>query len=327
MKVLVVGLGSMGKRRIRLMKQHFGIERICGVDISEHRRREATDIFGITTFPTLVEALHVSYDCAFVCSAPLSHSKIITQCLTAGLHVFSELNLIRDGYSENICLAKEVQKTLFISSTLLYREDIHFLIKNIQENAYSLSYTYHVGQYLPDWHPWEHYNEYFVAEKSTGGCRELFAIELPWLLRAFGDVSDVSVHTHCMSRLVLPYPDTYLAYIEHKNGAVGQLMVDVVARVPVRHFEVFGETMQLEWRGVPEEVWTVTCDYSSMQRAAVDNEPMRQNGYRDFIVEDAYVEEIRAFSDTIQGKHVPCYTFEDDLHTLQIVDEIMGVEY
>ena len=35
-----------------------------------------------------------------------------------------------------------------------------------------------LGQYLPDWHPWESYKSFFVSNKKTNGCRELFAIEL-----------------------------------------------------------------------------------------------------------------------------------------------------
>ena len=309
------------------MMQYLDAVSIQGVDVSEKRRQEATDMFNITTFATLEEAMQTFCDCAFVCTAPLSHNNIISECLEAGMHVFSELNLVCDGYLENMRLAKKAQKTLYISSTLLYREDIRFLISQIQQYASPLSYTYHVGQYLPDWHPWEKYSDYFVSEKRTGGCRELFTVELPWLLRAFGDIANISVTRYKMSSLELQYPDTYYVLIEHKSGTVGQMMVDVVTRVPVRHFEVFGETLQLEWRGKPEEVWTARPDYSAMQRVDIFGTPLRQADYHDFIVEDAYYEEIREFFCTIEGKFRPSYTFEDDLRTLQIVDQILGAGY
>ena len=38
MKVVIIGLGSMGKRRLRLLKQHFDIESISGIDSSDERR-------------------------------------------------------------------------------------------------------------------------------------------------------------------------------------------------------------------------------------------------------------------------------------------------
>ena len=42
MKILIVGLGSMGKRRARLTKGIDSSIRIAGVDTAESRRAEAT---------------------------------------------------------------------------------------------------------------------------------------------------------------------------------------------------------------------------------------------------------------------------------------------
>ena len=39
---------------------------------------------------------------AFVCTSPLSHSAVISECIKKGLHIFTELNLVADGYLENI---------------------------------------------------------------------------------------------------------------------------------------------------------------------------------------------------------------------------------
>ena len=53
-----------------------------------------------------------------VCTAPLTHAGIITELLQNGLPVFTELNLVPDGYEENIALAKEKGLPLFLSSVL-----------------------------------------------------------------------------------------------------------------------------------------------------------------------------------------------------------------
>ena len=69
---------------------------------------------------------------------------------------------IRDsGYDENIALAKAKDKILFLSSTFLYRKENQSIIEKVHEAQCPLNYIYHVGQYLPDWHPWESYNNYF----------------------------------------------------------------------------------------------------------------------------------------------------------------------
>ena len=56
MKILIVGLGSMGKRRARLTKGIDSSIRIAGVDTAESRRVEATDLGPVSythlTLPT-----------------------------------------------------------------------------------------------------------------------------------------------------------------------------------------------------------------------------------------------------------------------------------
>lgn len=117
MKNLVVGLGSMGKRRIRLMQDMYPEDEIVGVDGREDRRNEAKEQFKINCFASIAEAREKAVEAAFVCTSPLSHNKIITECLNNGWNVFTELNLVSDGYEENIALAKKKQCKLFLSST------------------------------------------------------------------------------------------------------------------------------------------------------------------------------------------------------------------
>ena len=58
MKLLIVGLGSMGKRRARLTKGIDSSIRIAGVDTAESRRVEATDLGLIdAAYPSIAEAV------------------------------------------------------------------------------------------------------------------------------------------------------------------------------------------------------------------------------------------------------------------------------
>jgi len=329
MKALVVGLGSMGKRRLRLLMQHFSDVVAIGVDENDDRCRAASEEFGIETYSSVKSALEAShsgvYDYAFICTSPLSHADLIGICLSHGLHVFTELNLVSDGYSENMQLASTLGKVLFLSSTFLYRNETRFLISRIRSAETMLNYTYHVGQYLPDWHPWESYKDFFVADVRTNGCREIFAIELPWLLQAFGKASDISVRNGTMSELSLPYPDNYLVTLEHESGHRGQLMVDVVTRVPVRHFEVFGEHLQMEWRGAPEKLWMADESFSGMVQVDLGSSVNRAAGYSEFITEDAYLEEMKEFFAKCDGDKNAVYGFAEDLVTLELIDRIEGI--
>ena len=326
MTVLIIGLGSMGKRRINLLRQHFPNIDISGVDKNETRCRVVSEESGVKVFTSIHDALAaLSYDCVFICSPPVSHAELISLCLSQSMHVFSELNLVSDGYRDNMQLAEKHNKVLFLSSTFLYRNETRFLIEQIKKADTKLNYTYHVGQYLPDWHPWEDYQNFFVADKRSNGCREIFAIELPWLLQAFGKVSDIKVNKDTISGLSLNYPDNYLVTLVHESGHKGLFMVDVVTRVPVRHFEVFGEFIQLEWRGKPEELWAADESFTKMEKVDLHGDVNRKSGYREFITEDAYLEEIKMFFELCNGKENNTYGFAEDLYTLELIDKIEGL--
>ena len=102
MKLLIVGLGSMGKRRARLARGMDASIQISGVDTTESRRAEAEGL-GITAYASIGEAVAAEqFDAALVCTAPITHAAIISELLDAGLPVFTELNLVSDGYEENM---------------------------------------------------------------------------------------------------------------------------------------------------------------------------------------------------------------------------------
>lgn len=322
MKVLVVGLGSMGKRRIRLIQQIDKTNQITGVDAKQERRIEAEQIFQIKTADNLEEAFIDKYDCAFICTSPLSHADIIESCLKQNLHVFTEINLIDDKYDFNIQLAKEKNRTLFLSSTFLYRDEIRYIREAVRNSRSILSYTYHIGQYLPDWHPWENYTEYFVGDVRTNGCREIMAIDFPWLYKTFGPISDIHVKKGKKTALKIAYPDSYLLLIEHENGVQGTIMIDVVSRKAVRNFELYGEDLYLTWDGSPQGLNVFDISERKEKNIHLYSKVDKQTGYASFVVENAYKNEIIAFFNQITQNQKPEYAFEDDKYVLSLIDAI-----
>ncbi len=324
MRGIVVGLGSMGKRRIRLMRDFFeGIE-LCGVDSSEARRQEAAGLFGIPCYGSIAEGVGAfAPECGFVCTSPLTHAGIIRELLAAGLHVFTEINLVPDGYAENTALAAEKGLELFLSSTPLYRRETRFIEQAVQTAACPLVYRYHVGQYLPDWHPWENYRSFFVADRRTGGCREIFGIELPWLTAAFGEVAEVAgVLSARQTSLAIDYPDSWLVTLRHESGALGQLAVNVVSRRAVRELEVIGEALYLRWGGTPADL--SVYDFEQKREIPVNTyESVEHDGrYADNIVENAYVDELAAFFAALRGESPRRHTFARDERLLALIDRI-----
>ena len=58
--LLVIGLGSMGKRRVRLLKRARPGAALCGVDLSPARREEGEGL-GLSMYESLEAALAFGY--------------------------------------------------------------------------------------------------------------------------------------------------------------------------------------------------------------------------------------------------------------------------
>jgi predicted dehydrogenase len=321
-KILVIGLGSMGKRRVRILQKNFKdtIE-ITGIDKNSERNEQVEDIHGIKTYVTLDKAIDTEEPfAALVCTAPDTHAEIIMKCLNKRMHVFSELNLIKDGYDEIIKKSKESNLEIFLSSTLLYREDLQYVISKGKTENKKFFYRYHTGQYLPDWHPWENYKDFFAVNTETNGCREILAIELPWILNAFGKVNKMKVVRDKISSLEINYPDSYIIVFEHGNGIKGVVNIDVVSRKARRDLELYSEETHLFWDGIAGSL----KEYDKQQKKLHDIFSGTDNGNNN-IMQRAYTEELKVFIDKISGLDIKeKYTFKDDTHTLDLIDKIEG---
>ena len=320
MKIVVIGLGSMGKRRIRLIKEMYPEYEITGVEGREDRRKEAGDLFGISCYASTAEA-EKSIDCAFVCTSPLSHAAIITDCLQRGWNVFTELNLVDNGYDRNMALAEEKNKVLFLSSTFFYREELKYISSRVEKD-HKWNYIYHIGQYLPDWHPWENYKDFFIGDKRTNGCREILAIELPWLTGAFGGIRSAHAVSDKMTDLNIGFDDNYMIQVEHENGNKGVVVVDVVSPVAVRKLEAYAENRYLSWNGTPDSIYEFDPAEKVLNKVTLREEAEHREGYSTFIVENAYKNEIREFFDVVLNHTEALYGFEQDKKILGIIDSL-----
>ena len=324
MEIIVIGLGSMGKRRIRLINQIDESMKIIGVDAREDRRKEAEEKYGINTAETISSAIshNPGISCAVISTSPLSHATIINECLRNNLNVFTELNLVADSYQENIKLAKDKGKVLFLSSTFLYRDEVKYIQSLIADRKATVNYSYHIGQYLPDWHPWEDYKSFFVGNKRTNGCREIMAIEFPWLTKTFGGIKNIVAYGGRMSGLEIGYPDNYQMIIEHESGSRGVLSVDIVSRKAVRNLEVYGEDLYVSWDGSPTGLNVYDIDNKKQNNINLYENIDHQDGYSSFVVENAYKNELIAYFSAVKDKKKPIYGFEDDLKVLEVIDSV-----
>ncbi len=319
--ILVIGLGSMGQRRIRMLRSLYPGCKIIGMDNNQGRAEKVRQEYEIDLCHDLAD-IQASIYAAFICTSPESHHKLIRMCLLNDCHVFTEINLLDKDYEENMKLANMQNKTLFLSSTQLYKDEIQHILRQTRKNKDKKIYIYHVGQYLSDWHPWDQLSEFFISKKATNGCRELMAIELPWIVTAFGRVVNTVVTKGNFTHLDIEFPDIYMIHLIHEDGSTGTIVIDVVSRKAVRKLEVYNENMYISWNGTPDSL--IEQDVQSRQEQTVAFEDyIHDQRYGEFINEAAYLKEVEEFFAVVNGKK-PIYDFAKDQEIIHLINAIEG---
>ncbi|HLX55059.1 MAG TPA: Gfo/Idh/MocA family oxidoreductase, partial [Aquella sp.] len=249
MKFLVVGLGSMGKRRIRNL-QELKVEEIIGFDTREDRRKDASNMYSIEIAETLDLALRKKPDAMIISTPPHKHLEYMIIAVRNNIHFFTEVNTMSPNDLQIVINLLKKKKIVGLPSTNLMFHPSVIKMKNLLKNGSigkPLLFNFHSGSYLPDWHPWEKLQDYYVYAKETGGGRDQIAWELSWIMSLMGKPKNVMANTKKLGSFRANIFDVYDLLIEFENNAIGHIMVDVVQRPPGRICEIVGDKGMMKW--------------------------------------------------------------------------------
>lgn len=317
MKFLMVGLGSMGKRRIRNLT-YLKAGELIGFDVRADRREEAQNKHGIVTYGDLDQAMAQNPDALVISTPPDLHTHYALAAARAGKAFFTEASVVDDGMDELIALCAKQDIVAAPSCTMRFFPGPKIIKKLIDEQAIGkvLSFTYHVGQYLPDWHPWEDYRTFYVAKRETGAAREIVPFELTWLNWAFGQVEAVSAQRAKLTELDADIDDIYQLLLKFNTGVIGQLQVDVIARVPYRSLRVLSEHGVIEWNAADRIVRVFKADTQTWTDYP---EPPDPQGPGFLGHEGGYIEEMQTYVNAVKRVAPWPYPLIEDRAILNIL--------
>ncbi len=325
MKILVVGLGSMGKRRVRNL-QSLGERDVAGFDMRADRREEAARLYGIRTFESYEAAVATMAPEALVVSTPPDlHVVYAHRALAEGRHCFLEASVAPSAELRD--LHQRVAGTSLViapSCTMRYFPAPRRVAALVAEGAIGrvLSLSYHLGQYLPDWHPWEDIRDFYVSRRETGACREIIPFELTWLNHVFGEPRPLAAVRRKLSDLPADIDDAYHMIFEYPGPALASITIEVLSRPrATRELRVVGTEGLLVLRGeervvrhlrVGMDAWEETSVAPGTVEAQYINpeEPYREE-MRDFVAAAAHRDRLR-FPNTL----------EDDAHVLSLLEQV-----
>jgi predicted dehydrogenase len=326
MKALVIGLGSMGKRRVRCLRYH-GVESIAGFDLRDDRRALSKVEYNIETRETLVAADLGDFDVVVISTPPDRHHEYIGWAIDAKRPCFVEASVVRDPLPALETRARAQRVLIAPSCTLRFHPAIRDITAIVKSGRYGkiCNFSYHCGQYLPDWHPWEKVTDYYVSNPLTGGAREIVPFELTWLVDAMGWPSEVYGMKMRTTDVGAPIDDTYIALLQF-HDFLGSIAIDVVARHATRRLTLNFETSSLwwDWNEAVVRIFEAPAgreiEYHQPKLSA-------HVGYNANISEAMYIEEIGSFLAAAKGKGTFPHSLTEDIRVLELLERIEAKLY
>lgn len=321
MKILQIGLGSMGKRRVRNALA-LGLKDIIGFDMREDRRKEAEAKYQVKTTDKLTDDIIAGRDVFIISTSPDKHNEYMWLAVNKNKPAFIEASVIIEGLAELAEAAEKKKVFLAPSCTMRF----HVAIKTIKEIVLSgrygkiTNFVYHMGQYLPDWHPWEDIKDFYVSNKKTSAGREMVPFELTWLLDITGFPEEVSGYYGNTFDMGIDIDDTYAVNMKFK-GYIGTLTVDVVSRFATRSLTLNLEHAQIRWNWEDRVVKLYEAD-SKRWVHYFEPEGQAAEGYNKNIVEEMYINELRSFTEAVKGTSTFPNTLEEDIRVLDILEKV-----
>lgn len=331
MKFLVIGLGSMGKRRVRNLIALGYQDSVAGFDL-RHDRRTETGKYGISVYDSFENAMNGFKPDAFVISTPPNiHMHYAYIAEKNNIHCFLEASVVD---AEKILeLSNKIKNKNLImapSCTMRYYP-MPIRIKELINSGIIgkvLNFNYQTGQYLPDWHPWENIEDFYVSNPDTGGCREIVPFELTWLNDIFGDSQPLACVRRKLTNMQADIDDIYHCLFQYPNNVIGNVTVEVVSRPrATREIKILGLDGEIVYSADSNELRYINTAMQEWERISFETGTI-EAGYIN--PEEPYINEIKSYIDAIveikNGKS-PSYPnkLEDDykiLQTLYKLEEI-----
>lgn len=308
MKFLVVGLGSMGKRRVRNLLS-LGYNDILGYDIRKDRIDEAQKKYGIKVFSNFDSAISENPDMLIISTSPPAHVKYAELGAKRKIPFFTEVNTEPNDIKKIIGLTNKYKVMGVSSMTMRFHPAVKVIKNLIERKKLGKVYfvNYHSGENLEDWHPWEDVLDYYVGNISTGGGRDQAVFELEWIFWLFGKPRDVMAKTSKLSGTKARIFDAYQMTFELGNVPMANILVDVVQRPPNRILRIVCENGAIMWDWMGGLVRVYDSKTKKWEESR-DGE-----GYKGFNVEEMYQNEMGAVIRSIKEKKNHVSTFENEL--------------
>jgi predicted dehydrogenase len=312
MKILIAGLGSIGRRHLRNLRA------LGETDILLYRTHQATlpdeELAGLPVENDLQRALNHRPEAVIVANPTALHLDVAIPAAQAGCSLLMEKPLSHN--LERIGELAEALRTSGARALVGFQFRFHPGLRKAAEILASerlgkpVSARARWGEYLPAWHPWEDYRNGYSARADLGGGVVLtLSHPLDYLRWLLGEVEALWAFTGRRGGLGIEVEDTAEIGLRFLSGVLASVHLDYVQRPPRHDLEIVCTGGTLRWDN---------ADGTLRVFEAASGDWEQYTPPEGFERNDLFLEEMRHFLALARGEVEPACTLEDGIQALKL---------
>ena len=311
MKALVIGLGSIGIRHLNNLHA-LGVSQLSAL-----RRRNSPlrgEIPGsVKLFSDYDEVLMNPPDIVVIANPTSMHLPYAKKALEAGCHVYLEKPVSHnlDGVDGLLELQAKQNSVVQVGCQLRCHPQLVKIKEWIDSGKLGAVYSVaaDVGEYLPDWHPWEDYRTSYAARNDQGGGVILTMIhEIDYLYWIFGPMTVEHSMGGNLTPLEIDVEDTALITLRDNKGIPIHLRMDYWRRPSVRTLNIVAEKGEVSWDYHKGDL-LLHSEGKLVEDIKISDDWDRNNLFLDMMTD---------FLDAVKGHRSVCSPLSDGIEVLKI---------
>jgi predicted dehydrogenase len=251
MKVLVVGLGSVGRRHLANLVA-LGVARVEACSEWQRLRHYSVGDVCVPVHHRFEEALRSLPDAVVIANPTSLHARYAAQAIDRGCHVYVEkpAAVSRSDVRGLVEQALTRRVVAAVGCQLRFNDCLERLRRKLAAGYFGrlVSVQINQGEHLQAYHPAEDYRTSYAARAKLGGGILLTQIhEINYLRWIFGEPAAAFAIGGKTSRLEIDVDDSVTALLTLRDGTPVTLHQDFLQQPARRSVAVFGEAATAFW--------------------------------------------------------------------------------
>lgn len=216
MKILFIGLGSIGRKHISIVQKAYQSVEIYAFRSKKHKKNNVSGIKEISE----EQVNFYSFHAIFITNPSFLHSYWIKKLATKNTPIFVEkpLCINRNQYNDLLSLDMDSKK-IYVGLNVRFHPVIIFAKKFIEENKEKINeVNIYCGSNLIKWRPMDDYSKSYSAHEKLGGGIHFDSIhELDYMIYIFGQPKNINKYLRKVSNLNLNSIDSAIMIAEYED--------------------------------------------------------------------------------------------------------------